>query len=263
MRPVPGGLPARLRAHADAIGDGGTRRVPLADDLHAAADALERAEADLKFERGEHELYKMRYEMAVKMRGEEPTFTRTVIPAETGPCYDAHGVERPPNGECVQTTGSYVPASPERERLADALELDAALHRSSRDSQVRDLGMADDLLAAAAALRATPSAPSDEEVAVELDKMEAENELILEDYQEYRAAKYATRDAIKRIRAVNAAALRATPSAPSDEEVAVELAQSEFDLVYYGPDSCEPEDPWFQCVVRAVRAATVRAKEGR
>jgi hypothetical protein len=47
-----------------------------------------------------------------------PQFTETVIPAETGPCYDAHGVERPPNPECVLTTGSFTAS---RAALADRM----------------------------------------------------------------------------------------------------------------------------------------------
>ena len=93
---------------------------------------------------------------------EEPGFTRTVTPAETGPCYDAHGISRPPNGEVVQTT--YATPTPERAAR------DVIIHARASQDIVAGLGACAEMLRedgytysakvcdhAAAALRATPS----------------------------------------------------------------------------------------------------------
>jgi hypothetical protein len=53
-------------------------------------------------------------------RGVAPSEGRYTMPAETGPCYDAHGVARPPNPEVEVTYGvaPAAPALPDRETLA-------------------------------------------------------------------------------------------------------------------------------------------------
>ena len=75
----------------------------LCDQVEDAVALLTNGDDPLP-EESTDDLWKASYALRAALDAAESGDAASVIPAETGPCYDAHGVERPPNPECVMTT---------------------------------------------------------------------------------------------------------------------------------------------------------------